>query len=957
MNQSVMRRDKFMFRNTLMNCFWVVLGLLCMCLSRPAEAATRYWNTTGTGLWTNTVNWLGNAAPFNAEPAVFNAAGVNGDVIVQLDVDKTSGGITVTNTGTTAFQSANATVRTLTIGTGGITINTNAGAVTFGHASYPLNLLVSGSETWANSSTNLLTVLGNITNSAASTLTVSGSGRTLVSGTITDGGGVQSLTLLGPGTLTLTCSNSYSGANALSAVVQVGANSALGSGGITVPGGTLQTINSDVILPNTLLVSFSGGAFFAGSNNLTINGKTTGNTGADRILTSSINPGTLTLANVDISNGTVNRNLSIAGTGNTTITGTIADGNATTTNSLLITSTGSTTLSGTNTYRGGLSQTGNGTVNLTGVINGPSNVTVNSASAIFNESAAGVIAGTGTTFIVTAGTAILSGTNTYTGATRLNGGTLSISSDDNLSGTNSALTLASGILKITGTSLANLNLGRPTTFSSGAAANFDIADANATFTVGQVLNQGSGGLGKFGAGTLVITNVNTFTGYTTIYQGTLQLGNGATLSASSNPLILGNASAPAGTTPSFVISGTWTSLTSNGRAIAYETNSTGTSLGGTVSGGAIVLQNSSSIFIDAGDSAAAPVDLTINSSLTGLGSSAGFTKRQNGVLLLDGNNSYGGWTKVEAGVLRLGSANALPGGIGSSGGSNNLYLAGGVVELGAGDFSRGLGAGLTQVQITTNGGFSAYGGKRQVNLGGAAVLVTWGSGSFVPTNSALILNSTVADSEIEFKNPINLNALTCAIQVNDNPATNSDFATVSGVITNGALVKTGSGTLVLAGSTNRFTGAGLTVSNGTLVVSGVTTGSVLTVVSNATVLVNGNYTDPVSVQAGGTIGGTGTVAGAALSFAAGAKLKVTVLSPSGATDALTVSGSLDLTNLSLDLVNTNLLTEGTKYRVLTGSHSGTFASSNLPADWIIDYQSSLIQVKSAHLSGMLIKIQ
>jgi autotransporter-associated beta strand protein len=123
----------------------------------------------------------------------------------------------------------------------------------------------------------------------------------------------------------------------------------------------------------------------------------------------------------------------------------------------------------------------------------------------------------------TSGLLTLGGTNTYTGGTILDAGTLSIASAANLGGAANLLTFAGGLLQITGTILTNLNSQSInwSTFDGG----FDIASAASIFTITNVIG-GSGGLTKAGAGTLRLTNANTYLGATIINGGTLLITNG-----------------------------------------------------------------------------------------------------------------------------------------------------------------------------------------------------------------------------------------------------------------------------------------------------------------------------------------------------------------------------------------------------------------------------------------------
>ena len=127
-----------------------------------------------------------------------------------------------------------------------------------------------------------------------------------------------------------------------------------------------------------------------------------------------------------------------------------------------------------------------------------------------------------------AGTLVLAGTNTYSGGTTINNGTVAISADFNLGAAGEALILGGGTLEAT-TNLA-LDSTRPITLNSPGGT-FNV-DTNSTLTVGNTINNGtgSGALTKTGVGTLVLSNAaNNYSGGTVINAGILALGSdGAT---------------------------------------------------------------------------------------------------------------------------------------------------------------------------------------------------------------------------------------------------------------------------------------------------------------------------------------------------------------------------------------------------------------------------------------------
>ena len=116
----------------------------------------------------------------------------------------------------------------------------------------------------------------------------------------------------------------------------------------------------------------------------------------------------------------------------------------------------------------------------------------------------------------------MSGTNTYTGGTAVNGGTLSISSDANL-GNGGTVALADGAtLAFT----AGGAYGHALTVAGNSTLN--VASGQTVTQNAAIANGGSAGaLIKAGNGTLTLTAANTYTGGTVINGGTLQLSGAA----------------------------------------------------------------------------------------------------------------------------------------------------------------------------------------------------------------------------------------------------------------------------------------------------------------------------------------------------------------------------------------------------------------------------------------------
>ena len=178
--------------------------------------------------------------------------------------------------------------------------------------------------------------------------------------------------------------------------------------------------------------------------------------------------------------------------------------------------------------------------------------TVNTAKTL---TSAAVVSGSFGITKAGAGALTLSGTNTFTGGVTHNAGTLNIGAAAALGTTAGTFTVAAsttinntsgaalttsnypmtinGSFTFTGTH--DLNLG---TGAKALGATPTITASASILTLGGVVS-GAFGITKAGAGTLVLSGTNTYSGTTTITAGTLQLGGVGVISNSSNIVMNG----------------------------------------------------------------------------------------------------------------------------------------------------------------------------------------------------------------------------------------------------------------------------------------------------------------------------------------------------------------------------------------------------------------------------------
>ncbi len=243
----------------------------------------------------------------------------------------------------------------------------------------------------------------------------------------------------------------------------------------------------------------------------------------------------------------------------------------------------------------------------------------------------------------------------------------------------------------------------------------------------------------------------------------------------------------------------------------------------------------------------------------------GIWKYGDGVLWVTGTNTFTGGITNFNGVVRFGD------GIGISA-SASMRLSGGnitpcVFET-SGTLTRNLGTEAGQIHWGGSGGFAAWGGDLDLVFHGGSNIV-WSALSGGFNGQVLHLGSRTANGRVDLKNDIALNGHR-TIYVWDNPFSTSDYARISGTISNGPtagsqFLRYGDGLLELT-ATNSYTGQ-TSLYDGDTRVMGVISGPVVVAVNHTngprTILSGIGRVGNLTVQANGIVapgaGGVGTL--------------------------------------------------------------------------------------------------
>jgi autotransporter-associated beta strand protein len=763
------------------------------------------------------------------------AVAVNGGLTFSSDVTApTLGGLS--GTGNIALTDDLGTGVVVKVGNGGVT--TTYGGVLSGTGGLikagTSTLTLTGANTYTGGTTVSAGMLqignGGTTGAIIGSLMVNNSATLAInrSDAYTIGGSISGSGVLwkrGAGVLDLSQSNQFSGTTiAAAGSVRLANNAALQNSTVAVAINGGLTFSSGIIVPTlgglsgsgTIVLADGSGApvvIAVGNNNVstTYGGVLSGSGGLIKV-----GSGTLTLTGDNTYSGGTTISGGVLKVGAGSISGTIAgsvvnngllilDRSGTVTfrdivsgtGGVIYNSTGTLILTGSNSYSGGTTIQNAGTVQVgaggtVGSLTG--NVRANSFGTLaFNRSDTykfdGLISGSGRVYQLGSGMLVLSQSNTYSGDTSINAGTVRIA--DNLALQNSTvfirvnngLTFSAGVTAplLGGLSdSGNLSLAD----DAGAAVALSVGVNNISTTYAGSLG-GPGSLTKIGTNVLTLINSHFYFGGTTVSSGVLRIGGGGAFGSiqgnvvvndlaelafnrsddyaffgsiqgggfltqsGSGSLLLSQAEQFSGTTQ--VMAGSirlMQNATLQNSTVVFTVNDGLSFASGVIAPVIGGLSGFNGSFVLA-DGSGSPVVLSVGNNNAStyyggvLSGSGGLIKVGTGTLTLDGTNTYAGGTTINGGVLKIGAGFSTGSVVGSVVNNSLLVLDrtgvfGGAVS-GAGSMT------YNNPGVLTLTGASSYSGGTTINGGTLIIGDGASSGSItgsIVNNGKLIFNRT-----------------------------------------------------------------------------------------------------------------------------------------------------------------------------------------------------------------------
>ncbi|MGN6482512.1 autotransporter-associated beta strand repeat-containing protein, partial [Luteibacter sp.] len=815
----------------------------------PIAQPTQSWDPWAPVL-TNTLTITG--ADLNGTPMV------NGQVYTQVDPELNDPYSILFNDGTFRPTTDVTKSQDVTVRSGGGTVDTTNGDVTFTgdlDGNGTLTKTGEGKLTLAGDNTHTGDIIvdqgtlqgttdslkGNIVDNDTVAFTQDTNGT--VDATISGTGNVVKN---GTGTVTIDTANTYTGATSVNdGTLVLDGNGSIGTGDIIINNGaTLDATtanhattgtglsgNGDVLVGNhdlnltdandTFSGTISGNGAVnvcGGTQELTGNNTYTGGTNVSNGGTVAItNDGALGTGNLSLNDGTLNIVNSVTSNRGIEVTG-----------------------SGTVDVNGGRSLITNGGVSGNGDF-------IKSGDGLLVQD--GVLAQDGKT-IVDGGTLRLDANNTYTGGTVISGGALlEIADDTSLGQPGTDVSFDHGTLLADGP----LDTTRDMHLGTGGGAIVGSGAGN-TVTLGGTLD-GRGQLG-LAQGDFVLTGSNTYGGGTVVSDGTVEISQDSNLGDAAGGLTLDAGSLH---TTADINTSRDIQVTPNNGQVVTAAGTTMVSTGGIDGDGTIYKDGAGNLQID------------------GNANQAGGVVVNQGKLVLNGDNGYLGTTIVNGGsTLQVNSEKAL----GATSGNGLILSSGtlattgdvdtgkqifisqsGTLDVGAGTTMTSSGAVLGMGSLVKSGQgtlvldhANQYTGDTRIDGGTLQIAndANLGTGSNVVFNGGLLHNTGDVDSS---RNLVIANG--GAFIASDAGTQLTTSGTVSG---NGVLAQVGPGTLEVDGVVSNTGGVG--VLDGTLILTGNNTYTGGTHAYNGTVQVSkdanlGNASNGIDIN-NGTLHTTGT---------------------------------------------------------------------------------------------------